>query len=199
MRIDDGKLLLADWTPGHGVEVWEPDTGRVTATYAADFAVDVIRFRGDIVVSQYLSNAVSVVGADKPVPLVQGLMGPTGLAAKDDDLYVASFTTGEILQIVDDGEPVVPPRAVATGIENPEGIAFLPSGHLAVVETGTGNVLALDLESGEKIVLAEGISRKYSLLTTVAAWGLNAIAVGPSGNAYISSPSDGNLYRITFE
>jgi sugar lactone lactonase YvrE len=199
MRLDDGKLLLADWTPGHGVEVWEPDTGKVTAKYAADFAMDVIRFRGDIVVSQHFANNVAVVGSDKAVPLASGVMAPTGLAAKDDDLYVASFATGEILRVVDDGEPLTTPEAVATGIERPEGMAFLPSGHLAVVEAGTGNVLAIDLESGEKTVLAEGISREYSVLAGVPAWNLNAIAVGPSGNAYVSSPGDGKLYRISFE
>ena len=47
----------------------------------------------------------------------------------------------------------------------PKGLAFLPSGHLAVVETGTGNVMAMDLGSGVKTTIARGISPAYTLLS----------------------------------
>jgi sugar lactone lactonase YvrE len=199
IRVDGQSLLVADWTPGHGVEVWDLQTGRVTESYTAGFAFDVIRFRGEIVVSLHFTNAVAVVGAGEPTPLVENIQAPTGLAATDDDLFVASFGTGEILQIVDAGQPVDPPRAVATGIDGPEGLALLPSGRLVVVEAGTGNVIAVEIASGAKTTLATGISPAFTLLENVPAWGINGIGVAPSGNVYVTSPGDGKVHRITFE
>jgi sugar lactone lactonase YvrE len=199
IRADGENLLVADWTPGHGVELWNRTADTVSETYAADFAFDVIRFQGDILVSQHFANNVAVVGAGPATVVIEGIPAPTGLASKDDDLFVASFSTGEILQIYDAGQPLVPPRTVATDVAGPEGMTFLPSGHLAVVEAGTGNVIAIDLGTGQRSILAEAISPAFTLLDAVAAWGINGIAVGPSGNVYVTSPGDGMLYRIRFE
>ena len=78
-------------------------------------------------------------------------------------------------------------------------IAILPTGHLAVVETGTGDVITIDVDTGAKAVLARPVSLAHTLLDAVPAWALNGIAVGPSGNLYVSSPRDGKVHRITFE
>jgi hypothetical protein len=199
IRADGDKLLVADWTPGKGVEVWDLEAGHITEKYAADFPIDVIRFQGDILVSQYLTNNVAVVGSGAPTPLGVTIDAPTGLAVKDDDLFVASFTAGTVLQIIDDGRPLESARVVAIDLDGPEGLAFLPSGDLVVVESGTGNVVAIDLDSGTKTTLAEGISPQYSPLASLPAWGINGVAVGPSGSVYVSSPRDGKLYRITFK
>ena len=199
IRVDGENLIVADWTPGNRVEVWNLQVGRVVESYTADFAFDVIRFRGDILVTQFFGNNIAVVGSAAPTLFVEGIQGPTGLAAKDDDLFVASFGTGEILQVIEDGQPLNPPRAVATEVSGPEGLAFLPSGHLVVVEGGTGNVIAIDIGSGKKTTLAQGISPGYTLLAAVPAWGINGVAVGPSGNVYVTSPRDGKVHRISFE
>lgn len=198
-RHDGEYLLVTDWTPGSGVEIWDLQAGTVVEEYAAAFAFDVIRFQGNIVVSQHFANNVAVLGQGDPVPLVEGIASPTGLAATDDDLYVASYSTGQIFLAVENGEPVQPPRPVAANIQQPEGIALLDAGHLVVVETGTGNVLSVDVATGEKTVLAEAISPGITFLDIAPAWGINAVAVGSSGSVYVTSPADGHVYRIRFE
>ena len=65
--------------------------------------------------------------------LATGLEAPAGLAVHGGDLYVAD-RSGTILQVLDDGERIDPPRVVADGLAGPEGIAAGEDGTLYVVE-----------------------------------------------------------------
>lgn len=194
LRIDDEGLLVIDWTPDAGVEAWDLDGNTVVATYASAFGFDVIRFGGELYSSQFLGSNVARLGAGDPVAVFD-VNAPTGLAASSTDLYVASYNDGTILQLAADGVLLDAPIVMAEGLAQPEGLAVLPDGDLVVVETGTGDVTRIEAATGETTILAEGISLASSL-HVYPAWTPNSVAVAPSGNIYVTSPADGNVYRI---
>lgn len=192
--VDGDVLLNADWTRPE-VEVWDLAAGSVTAVYPVDGgSTDVIRFQGEIYASQAVNN-VAIIGEGPPTPLFD-IAGANGLAATDDDLFVAAAGTGEVLQLVEDGVRLDEPRAVATGLAQPEGLTALPDGNLVVVEVGTGNVVHIETATGSTTVLAEGLSPVFTLFEGLSVWGPNAVAAGSSGIVYVTSPLDGNVYRI---
>ncbi len=52
------------------------------------------------------------------------------------------------------------------------------------------------IATGETTILAEGISLASGGLDVYPVWTPNSVAVAPSGNIYVISPADGNVYRI---
>jgi sugar lactone lactonase YvrE len=195
LRLDDEGLLVIDWTPDAGVELWDVEGDAVVATHPIDFGFDVIRFTGDLYSSQALTNNVSRL-SDAGSEIVFEVNAPTGLAATSTELYLASQADGTILQLAADGVLLDAPLVIAEGLDAPEGLAVLPDGGLVVVETGSGNVTRVDVTTGETTVLAEGISPAYTVFDFYPAFTPNSVAVAPSGNIYVTSPADGNVYRI---
>jgi glucose/arabinose dehydrogenase len=145
--------------------------------------------------SQFLGNNVARLGAGDPVAAFD-VNAPTGLAASTTDLYVASYADGTILQLSADGTLLDAPIVIVEGLAQPEGLAVLPDGDLVVVETGTGDVTRVEVATGETTVLAEGISPASGGLDVYPVWTPNSVAVAPSGNIFVTSPADGNVYRI---
>ena len=74
--------------------------------------------------------------------IATGLFYPTGLAATDDDLWVADWATGIVWKIVADGVDLPTPEFVAGGLLSPEGMAVDRDGSLLVVEAGAGRLVA---------------------------------------------------------
>ncbi len=199
LRSDDEGLLVVDWTPGGGIEAWDVDGNTVAATYAVDFGYDAVRFGGELYASQALLNSVSRLGAEGP-EVVFEVNAPTGLAATSDALYVVSYDdgsgTGSLLQLGADGVLLDAPVVLSDGLAQPEGLAILPNGDYVVVETGSGDVTRIFVTTGQKGLLAEGLSVGFTNADFYPAWSPNSIAVAPSGNIYVTSPADGNVYRI---
>jgi sugar lactone lactonase YvrE len=195
LRSDDDGLLVLDWTPGAGVEVWDVDGNAVTATYPVDFGYDVIRFGSELYSSLSLTSNVSRLSATG-AEVVFEVNAPTGLAATETELYVASLADGTILRLAAGGALLDAPVVVAEGLDAPEGLAVLADGTLVVVETGSGDVTRIDIATGETTVLAEGISPAYTLADFYPAYTPSSVAVAPSGNIYVTSPADGNVWRI---
>lgn len=195
LRLDDEGVLVLDWPSGGGVRVWDIDGDGVVATYPVDFGFDVIRFAGTLYSSQTLTNGVSRLSAEGS-EIVFAANAPTGLAATSTELYVASHSDGTILQLAADGALLDAPRVIAEGLDAPEGLAVLPGGDLVVVETGSGTVTRVDVATGTTSVLANEISPAYTVMAFYPAFTPNGVAVAPSGNIYVTSPADGNVYRI---
>ena len=199
LRLDDEGLLVVDWTPGGGIEAWDVEGNAVVSTYVADFGYDAIRFGGELYASQGLTNSVVRLGADGP-EVVFEVNAPTGLAATSGSLYVVSYDdgsgTGSLLQLGVDGELLDAPLVLSEGLGQPEGLAILAGGDFVVVETGSGDVTLIDSGGGGTRALAEGISVGFTGADFYPAWSPNSIAVAPSGNIYVTSPADGNVYRI---
>ncbi len=193
------RLLLSGAT---SVSIWDPDGHSLVARFEGFAeAVDAVPLDGDIVVSEYETG--SVVRFDPAAPdartvLASGLEAPAGLAVHGGDLYVAD-RSGTLLQVLDDGERLDPPRLVADGLAAPEGIAAGEDGTLYVVEENAGRVTRIDPETGAATPIADGLTldslEQKSIGGSTSVGFLSGIAVG-DGSLYVSSYAENRVYRI---
>jgi sugar lactone lactonase YvrE len=191
LRVAGDRLLALG---AASVDTWERATGKVDSSLPLDGGgEDVIEFRGDVLVSQPQTGEVVKVGATSATAFTSGLGDPAGLAASDKDVFVTIYTAGEIRQIARDGAVLDKPRVVVSGLHAPEGIAVLNNGHLAVVETGTGNLLEIDPATGKQSMLARALLPPAGDGAALAT--LHALGVGASGCLYVLSPAERRVYR----
>jgi sugar lactone lactonase YvrE len=199
VRWDGEHLVLTSWFDNQ-VKLWDPATDELIARFEG-FAqpIDAIAFQGDIVVTEQATGNVVRFHPSTPeerTVLASGLQAPAGLVASGDDLYVSDRTAGQILQILEDGNPLQPPRVFAGGLEGPEGIDVSEEGRMFVVEADAGRIASIDLETGVKSVLAEGLdlhieSQGDFPITMV----FNGIAAG-KGTVFVTGDQMSLLYRI---
>ena len=185
------------------ITIWNPDTDEVVARVEGfQEAVDALALGDDIIVTEYGTGSVlrlNPAAPDDRETLASGLEEPAGVAAHDGDVYVTD-RSGSVLQVLDDGEPLASPRQVATGLAGPEGIAAAGDGGLYVVEVEAERVVWVNPESGDTVVVAEGLAlsgperRALGPSTTIGE--LAGIAVGEGGTLYVSAFRDNRVYRI---
>ena len=184
------------------VSIWDPAGDRLVMRFDGfEEALDALALDGDIIVSEYETGSVlrfDPAAPDARTVLASGLEAPAGLAVHGGDLFVAD-RRGELLQILDDGEHLDPPRRVAEGLAGPEGIAAGEDGALYVVEQDAGRVTRVDPETGTTTPVAEGLSlsslEQKSIGASTAVGFLSGIAVG-DGSLYVSSYAENRVYRI---
>ena len=201
----DGDHLVLSSVFSNTVQIWNPETCEVLEEYL-DFAVPInaIRFQGDLVVIELGFEAENIrvvrASAEERITLADtddGLILPVGLAATDNELWISDWYTGEVLQIIADGEPLSEPIPVATDLASPEGLAVAPDGSRLVVETGAERLSCINPDTGEVSTVAVGLelgsegSKGYP-----PTWIFNGVAVGPSGAIYVTGDIANVLYRI---
>ena len=195
LRVSGDSLLALGPT---ALESWDRGTGDVKSSAPVQGGEDVVKFGDSILVSQPMTGSVVKVTDAGAASYVSDLGDPVGLAASSTDLFVSVYTAGEIRQIAEGGQPLDPPRVVASGLALPEGLAVLPDGNLAVVETRTGDVVRIDRKTGDRMVLASAVSPSVATGSPPALGTLNAIAVGASRYLYVLSPVDKKVLKVRF-
>ena len=193
------QLILSGAT---NVSIWDPDGDRLVARFDGfEEAIDALPLGDDIIVSEYETGSVvrfDPASPDARTVLASGLEAPAGLAVHGGDLYVAD-RSGTLLQILDDGERIEPPRLVAGGLAGPEGIAAGEDGALYVVEEDAGRVTQVDPETGAATLVADGLTlqslEQKSIGGSTSVGFLSGIAVG-DGSLYVSSYAENRVYRI---
>ncbi|MEC5317750.1 serine/threonine protein kinase [Brenneria populi subsp. brevivirga] len=110
------------------------------ATYVSDWSANTLtRFDAQ--------GAKSVVATDIPAP--------AGLAVdKEGALFIASYSADYILKIAPDGST----RRVAENLSTPAGISFARDGRLLVANRGSGEVIAIDVSTGESKRVADSLA-----------------------------------------
>jgi sugar lactone lactonase YvrE len=199
VSADGSALLLTSWL-GNAVQVWNPTTKTLLASYT-DFAVplNAIRFQGDIVVAELGSTpgTARVVRQTSSGRVTLAAMAvPSGLAAAGRDLWAADYANGTVLQLVANGVTLSPPIKVATGLKQPEGLAVDQRGRLLVVESGTKRLLRIDPSTRSISVVYTNL--KVGLEAPTGApptFALSSVAVGPSGAIYISGDEGNLIYK----
>jgi len=195
---DGGNVIITSWM-SNAVQIWDPAANEQVAIFT-DFAVplNALRFQGDLVVAELGTGSVSrKQGAGAKSPIATGLFVPTGLAATDDDLWVADWATGIVWQIVADGV-VLPSKQFTTGgLAFPEGMAVDSDGSLLVLEAGADRLTRIDPATGGKTTLVTGLE-----LGAVFSAGappavpLSSVAVGRNGTLFVTGDVANVVYRL---
>ncbi|WP_239326594.1 hypothetical protein [Snodgrassella gandavensis] len=83
------------------------------------------------------------------------ISAPAGIAIDtDDNIYISSYHDNYILKIAANGKS----QKISDGYHTPTGIAFSNSGKLLITNRSSGEIIALDLKSGSKEIVAQGLS-----------------------------------------
>lgn len=193
---DGGNVIVTSWM-SNAVQIWDP-LAEAEVKVFRDFALplNAIRFQGDLVVTELATGTVSrddEMGTRSVV--AAGLYVPTGLAATDDDLWVADWATGIVWKIVGDGATLTPPLFAAGGLHSPEGMAVDTDGTLLVVEAGEGRLSRIDPSTGHVTTVADGLELGLhgSRAIPVA---LSSVAVGRKGTIFVTGDRGNVVYRL---
>jgi DNA-binding beta-propeller fold protein YncE len=193
----DGENLIISSIFDNAVYLYDPSS-RTLLDSRFDFMVpgNAIRFQGDLIVSELGTGQVVASSAPGDYTMLAQLVYPLGLAATDDDLWVADWALGTVYQLVQDGNPVM--ITLSEGLQQPEGLAVLPDGNLMVVEAGAGRVSIIDSETGVVTPFVEGLQLGGMHLPGFApSYIFNGIAVSErTGAIYVSGDQASLLYRI---
>jgi sugar lactone lactonase YvrE len=134
---------------------------------------------GDALVAAAVGTG-SVVDAKTGDVLISGLFLPRGLALDGDTLYVGDWATGLIWAVSGGGTSIV-----ASGLVTPEGLA-LDGDRLLVVEEQLGRITAIDLASGDKTTVIDGLELGYRTIPGGLPTGaFNGVAVTPDGSIIV--------------
>lgn len=196
----DGPNIIVTSFIQSAVQVWDPVTETVLEHHAFPAPLNAIRFQGDLVVADLGTGSVirrDAVTGQQTTLAAEGFGIPLGLAATEDDLWVGDWITGMIWQVIADGEVLDVPTLVTSGLARPEGLAIDVDGSLLVVEAGKGQLTRVDPTTGATSVvagdLALGAPAPGGLPPT---WMLNGVAVGGSGDIYVTGDLGSVVYRL---
>lgn len=200
ISADGNNLVVSSWFSG-GVQVWNPQDGVIEAYPAFPVPIDALRFKDDIIVSDLGLGGSGLYWASsaEEIPLAGITVGALGgLATDGETLWVADWVTGNILQISFDGK--TPTNIdVISGLQNPEGLALDESDGLLVVEWGVARLSRIDLSTGERTTIAEGLELGKAGLGAPPMWAFDGVTVGSSGDIYVSGAGSNVIYRVTQE
>ncbi|MCX2744157.1 hypothetical protein OO013_09785 [Mangrovivirga sp. M17] len=196
---DSNQVVTSSWSQNF-VKLWDTNTNSMIANFANfKFPTNAIAPRKDMIIFCEIGGAVkrfSPVAPDKATTLAEGLKQPFGLVYDNGDLYVSEDLGGRIVQILDDNQ-VIEPKVIKDGLSSPQGLA-IADGKLYVVEAGKGQLLAIDLSSGDTKTVATGMefSTGKLELSNTKNWARSSVAI--SGNtAYIGGAGAGNVYKVS--
>lgn len=199
VKADGNNLLVSSWF-GRAVQVWDPQTNQVLEEYLMGAPIDIVRFKDDIVVSDLgLGGVVWASDNSMILPIDNAnVFAPGGLATDGETVWMADWGTGIIWQIGFDGKTPKAPVVVASGLSFPEGLAFESEGSLLVVETGNSRLSRINLSTGEVTKVVDGLEFSGPGLEGYPpTWAFDGLAVGPSGDIYVSGGGVNVIYRIS--
>ena len=195
---DGNNLVVSSWFSS-AVQVWDPQTNQVLENYAMAVPLDAIRFKNDILVSDIgLGGVVRASDLSVVLPMDNtNVFVPSGLATDGETVWVADWATGLIWQIGFEGTTPMPPMVVASGLSNPEGLDIDEDGTLVVVETGLSQLSRIDLTTGDVTMIVDGLELSGpSLEGFPPTWFFDGVAIGQSGDIYVSGGGSNVNYRV---
>ena len=201
VSTDGDNLIVSSWFSGE-LQVFNPKTSQVLEQYTMAVPIDQVRFKDDIAVSDLgLGGVVWASDHSMILPIDNTyVFAPGGLATDGETIWMADWGSGIIWEIGFDGKTPKAPEVLATGLSFPEGIAYENEGSLVVVETGTSRLMRINLSTKEVTTVVEGLELNGSVLDGYPpTWGFTGVAVGQSGDIYVSGASaePNVIYRIS--
>jgi sugar lactone lactonase YvrE len=179
--------------------VWDPATETAVLTTLFALPLDAVPFQGDLIVSEFgTGNIVRASGADLSVREILATVGAAGgLAATEDDLYASDGLAGVVFQIVEDGQVLDPPRTVASGFVQPEGLALRSAGNnLLVVDGGPQTLVEVNLQSGYVKTIATDLGFQTPIPDILPGGWFNDVDVDATGAMYVSADRANVIYKL---
>lgn len=199
VSADGNNLVVTSWF-GSVVQVWNPQTNEVLEEHSFPVPINAIRFRNDLVVVDLgLGGVVRASDNSMILPIDNAnVFAPGGLATDGELLWVADWATGIIWQISFTGNTPNAPEAIVTGLSFPEGLAWDKDGSLVVVETGASHLSRINLTSKEVTIMADGLELGLPALEGFPpTWTFDDVAIGQSGDYYVSGFGKNVIYRVS--
>lgn len=201
LSADGENLIVSSWY-GAVVQVWNPQTDQVVESFPVGAPIDALRFKGGIVTSDLgLGGVVWASDHSMILPIDNAtVFAPSGLATDGETLWVADWGTGIVWQIGFNGNIPMAPTILAQGLVNPEGLAWDSDGTLVVVESGASRLSRISLSNGEVTKIADGLKLSApaaGLPTFPPTWWFDGVAIGQSGDIYVSGGGKNVIYRIS--
>ena len=193
LSVAGDNLVVSSWF-SEAVQLWDISTNPATVleSYFMPVPIDAVQIDGDIIVSDFFLGGI--VNASQGNVVIKELTVASGLATDGTTLWAADQATGEIWQmdINDPGGASV----IASGLQGPEGLALDNEGRLLVVEATASMLSRVDLSTGIKTVLVEGLDLFGPGLGAPPTWGFDGVAVGSTGDIYVSGAGATVVYKI---
>ncbi len=198
---DGNNLIVSSWFGGV-VQIWNPQTDQIIETFPMGAPIDAIRLKNKIAVSDLgLGGVVWASDHSMILPIDNAtVFAPSGLATDGETLWVADWGTGLIWQIGFNGNIPLAPVVVASGLVNPEGLAWDSDGTLVVVESGASRLSRVDISTGAVSKIADGLKLSapaVGLPTFPPTWLFDGVAIGQSGDIYVSGGGKNVIYRVS--
>ena len=201
LSADGENLIVSSWF-GAVVQVWNPQTDQVVESFPVGAPIDALRFKGGIVASDLgLGGVIWASDHSKILPIDNvSVFAPSGLATDGETLWVADWGTGIVWQIGFNGNIPMAPTILASGLVNPEGLAWDSDGTLVVVESGASRLSRISLSTGEVTKIADGLKLSApasGLPDFPPTWWFDGVAIGQSGDIYVSGGGKNVIYKVS--
>jgi sugar lactone lactonase YvrE len=202
--LGDAYAIFTAYKPG-SIIVVDPRTGNIRSELSnLGRPMGMLSVPGGLLVADYQRGEVVRlrIGDDSGRRiLAQGLRGPVGLAVSaSGSIFVSEYQAGRITELRPDAkmDSGYRPVARAAGLQHPEGMAMAKDGRLLVVDTGTRELIAIDVEARTRTVVAHHLAVGLKDGNDVAdPLLMTGIAVTHDGTAFVSGNVDNVLYRIS--
>lgn len=185
------RALLVDIESGNILQTW-PD---LETPYGV-----LLDNTGDLIVALHTAGTLVRLSAAEPDRrdiIATGLAGPVGLGWADEgaSVYVVEAHAGQLSRIdLETGTVTV----IAGDLTQPESVAVLPDGRIAVAEVGTRRVLTIDPVSGVTQLLADGLALGGSISRAPDPIAMpTGLAVDASGAVWVVTDGDNGLVKLT--
>ncbi len=200
-------LVIASFFSSN-VQVWNPQDGVIDDFEEQVFApLAAVRLNsGAVIVSDIArlgpASGGGVFRMNEADPILEFPGVASSLATDGEKVWATDWGAGLIIEIDFITEPPTI-DFVVSGLSFPEGIAVDNEGRLLVYETSgpgpgvTGKLTRINLETGEQTTLVEGLKPKEGgILGFPPQWILDNVAVGPSGDIYITGGASNSILKI---
>lgn len=199
IAADGDNYLISSLFSGI-VTVWSPTTGASLLT-RTDFKapMDAVSIGDDLIVADAATGSVlrSPRATSETRVLASGLQLPAALLSACGALWLADWAAGTIYQLIEGGQELSTPRAIATGLQGPQGMTLTASGKLLVVETVTGQLTQIDPATGAKTALSLHLTPLRPALPGLPPTGpYHGLASAKDGTIYVTDNLANRVYQL---